>query len=132
MPLFAEKLAELEAKHERQIAGLMAAHGLIEEAEALCAAIAAHMPMSGTISPVPLVTVHDDGGVTVRIFVWANHPDFRRACIEAGLEIAEELTLEPNQFRPNKSNSLACFAGFTVPVEIEGEVQWNSFLKEAA
>ena len=67
MSLFTEKLADLEAKHELQIAGLMAAHGLIEEAEALCAAIATHMPMPETTSPQPLVTVHDDGQVAVRI-----------------------------------------------------------------
>lgn len=130
MSLFKDKLADLEAKHERQMAGLMAAHGLIEEAEALCAVIA--VGMSPLIAPQPLVTVHDDGSVAVQIYVWAHHPDFRRACVEAGLEIAEELTLEPNQFRPNKSRSRAVFAGFSVPVEIEGELQWNSFLKEVA
>ena len=132
MSLFQIELAELEAKHERQIAGLMAAHGLIEEAEALCAAIAQHMPLPALTTPSALVTVYDEGGVNVRIYVWAHHADFRRACDLAGLAIAEESRLEPNQFQPKKSLSRAFFAGFSVPVEIEGEVEWNQQFKEAA
>ena len=130
MSLYETKLAELQAKHARQLAGLQAAQGLIAEAEALCESITAYCQPGE--APSPLVTVYDKGDVDILIYIWSHHPAVRCALANAGLEIVNEVTVEPNPFQPRKSRSVATLAGFSVRLEFEGEVEWLALAKEAA
>lgn len=130
MSLFNDHLAQLEAKHDRQMAGLMAAHGLMAEADALCEMIGAHCQPG--IEPVPVACVHDDGKVEVEIYVFHHHQAVRQALRLAGLTIADELAIEPNPFQPKKSRSCVSLSGFDVRLTFEGEVEFYQLFPEAA
>lgn len=129
MSLFNEKLAELEAQQDRQMAGLMAAHGLIAEAEAIVNEITAHC-IPGT-APCPVVCAHDSGNVDVYVYVFHHHQDVRKALRLAGLAIADEVAVEPNQFQPKKSMSNVSLLGFDVRLHFEGEVEFYKTLEAA-
>lgn len=130
MSLFNDHLAQLETKHDRQMAGLMAAHGLMAEADALCEMIGAHC-QPGT-EPVPVACVHDDGKVEVEIYVFHHHLAVRQALRLAGLTIADESAIEPNPFQPKKSRTRVSLFDFDVRLTFEGEVEFYQLFPEAA
>ena len=130
MSLFNYTLAQIEANFDRRMAGLMAAHGLMAEADALCEMIAAHC-QPGT-EPVPVACIHDDGKAEVEIYVYHHHQEVRKALRLAGLSISDEVAIVPNEFQPRKSRTSVALSDFDVRLTFEGEFELFQLFPEAA
>lgn len=130
MSLFNDHLAQIEANFDRRMAGLMAAHGLMAEADALCEMIAAHC-RPGT-EPSPIACIHDDGKAEVEIYVFHHHREVRKALRLAGLSIASEVAVIPNEFQPRKTRSSVALSDFDVRLTFEGEFEFYPTYSEAA
>ena len=130
MSLFNHHLAQIEANFDRRMAGLMAAHGLMAEADALCEMIAAHC--SPGTEPAPIACIHDDGKAEVEIYVFHHHQEVRNALRLAGLSISDEVAVVPNEFQPRKSRTSVAISDFDVRLTFEGEVEFYQLFPEAA
>lgn len=91
-PLLEKELSNLYVEIHKRRAGLLAAQGLIAEAEALSEDINRLVNDKYQTITAPCVTSHNRGNVCVRVLVFDRLADVRRAIDKIGLKIASETT----------------------------------------
>lgn len=122
-PLLEEELLELYEETKRRRAGLLAAQGLIAEAEALSEDINRLINDPYQTATWPCVTSHSHGGVYVRVLVFSHLADVRRAIDKLGLTVSLETACYYDKTMPKIHLN-----GFDVTLDVTCE----AVLKEAA
>lgn len=122
-PLLEEKLLELDDETKRRRAGLLAAKGLIAEAEALSEDINWLADDPYQMVTCPCVTSHRHGGVYVCVIVFSRLADVRRAIDKLGLTVSLETVCDYDKTRPKIHLN-----GFDVTLDVTRA----AVLKEAA
>lgn len=95
-PLLEKELSNLYVEIHKRRAGLLAAQGLIAEAEALSEDINRQVGHDYLTPTAPCVTSHHRGDAHVRVLVMNCLADVRRAIGQLGLTIAAETVCDYN------------------------------------
>lgn len=122
-PLLEEELLELDEETKRRRAGLLAAKGLIAEAEALSENINRLINDPYQTATGPCVTSHSRGDVYVRVLVFSRLADVRRAIDKLGLTVSLETVCDYDKTMPKIHLN-----GFDVTLDVTRA----AVLKEAA
>lgn len=99
-PLLEKELSNLYVEIHKRRAGLLAAQGLIAEAEALSEDINRLINDPYQTATCPCVTSHSHGGVYVRVLVFSRLADVRRAIDKLGLTVSLETACDYDKTIP--------------------------------